>query len=544
VALASISATSSGAEYRRLAPVAGLVGLLVAEVLGFTISFDTQPLDDVPATWARLLGWAPHVLRIAITAVALAILISGRAISDAVRDGVGERFRWHFLASHLCAAYLFGWLSAIVMGHDFVARPQQEWWAGAWVAVAALTLTTWGLAVMPGSLWVTVLRRGRAGVFAGVAVALAAWAGGFLTEAWWRSLVGYTFYLVSTILHWIYADTVSDPSTLRLGTSRFTVEITPECSGYEGIGLVIAFLSVHLWLARRHLQFPRAFLLLPLGAAAIWSLNVLRLAALIVIGTSGWPEIALGGFHSQVGWLAFNAVALGLVALSVQERYFSSSKAVASTAFHSADLTIAYLAPFLAIVVVSMVTGALSSGFDWLYPARVIAAAAALWTFRRQYDDVWRWSWSAVLIGAVAFVAWLALAPSMTSDEDRWPVALGEANSGAAAVWIVSRVIGSVVTVPLAEELAFRGFLARRLVQADFSQVPVATLTWRPFVLSSLIFGALHGQFWLAGTIAGMLFGLAWIRGKALGEAILAHATTNALLVVYVFVTGHWGMWS
>ena len=111
-------------------------------------------------------------------------------------------------------------------------------------------------------------------------------------------------------------------------------------------------------------------------------------------------------------------------------------------------------------------------------------------------------------------------------------------------MWLAIRVLGSVITAPLAEELAFRGFLPRRLMRADFYNLPVATFFWIPFLVSSLLFGALHGQFWLAGTIAGMLFGVALYCGQGLGDAVQAHATTNGLMVLYVFATGHWSAWS
>ena len=54
----------------------------------------------------------------------------------------------------------------------------------------------------------------------------------------------------------------------------------------------------------------------------------------------------------------------------------------------------------------------------------------------------------------------------------------------------------------------------------------------------------LHGGFWLAGTIAGMSFALALYQRRALGDAVLAHATTNGLIAVYVLTTGRWSVWS
>ena len=80
------------------------------------------------------------------------------------------------------------------------------------------------------------------------------------------------------------------------------------------MGLILTFLGIYLYLFRKELRFPGALVLLPLGAVVIWMLNAVRIVALIAIGTSGWREIALGGFHSQAGWLLFNAVGLTFVA--------------------------------------------------------------------------------------------------------------------------------------------------------------------------------------------------------------------------------------
>jgi CAAX prenyl protease-like protein len=104
------------------------------------------------------------------------------------------------------------------------------------------------------------------------------------------------------------------------------------------------------------------------------------------------------------------------------------------------------------------------------------------------------------------------------------------------------RVFGSVVMVPLAEELAFRGYLVRRLIAADFESVPADRFTWPSFLISSLLFGAMH-QRWVAGTIAGMLYALALRHRGRLGDAVLAHATTNALIAALVLTNGAWSLW-
>jgi CAAX prenyl protease-like protein len=67
--------------------------------------------------------------------------------------------------------------------------------------------------------------------------------------------------------------------------------------------------------------------------------------------------------------------------------------------------------------------------------------------------------------------------------------------------------------------------------------------TWFSFLLSSVLFGALHGR-WLAGTVAGMFYVWAmYRRGKVL-DAIMAHATTNALIAAEVLLFGSWTLWN
>jgi exosortase E/protease (VPEID-CTERM system) len=403
------------------------------------------------------------------------------------------------------------------------------------------------LALFPARTWRLALADGQRGIVAGMAVGTCVWAVGFLSEQLWASLARYTFAVVQWLLGFLYPATLSDPAKLVVGTPTFKVFISPQCSGYEGIGLILAFLGVYLWLYRDDLRFPGALVLLPLGAATIWMVNALRIVALIVIGTSGWPAIAKGGFHSQAGWLAFNGVALSFVALTIRGRYFQRAAPLLSrsTATGEPDQTAAYLGPFVAITGTAMMTGAVSAGFDWLYPLRIFMTVAVLWLCRRHYQTLKiSWSLPAVAIGVVTFVVWLALIPSGVHRNDGWPIALKSVPVQWAAAWLVFRVIGYVLITPLAEELAFRGFLTRRLFNADFQNVPFGMFSWASFVFSSVLFGAFHGGMWVAGTLAGMSFAVALYYRRALGDAVQAHAVTNGLLALYAFATGQWSVWS
>jgi membrane protease YdiL (CAAX protease family) len=63
------------------------------------------------------------------------------------------------------------------------------------------------------------------------------------------------------------------------------------------------------------------------------------------------------------------------------------------------------------------------------------------------------------------------------------------------------------------------------------------------FMLSSFLYGALHGR-WLAGTVAGMFYAWAMYRRGRVEDAIMAHATTNALIAAEVLLFGSWNLWN
>jgi hypothetical protein len=96
---------------------------------------------------------------------------------------------------------------------------------------------------------------------------------------------------------------------------------------------------------------------------------------LFFIGDAGFPDTATFGFHSQAGWIAFIAVAGGLVVLSRRSAWFSR---VATARESQADNpTAVYLMPLLAILAAGMLSGALSGRFEYLYPLRLLASANA-----------------------------------------------------------------------------------------------------------------------------------------------------------------------
>jgi exosortase E/protease (VPEID-CTERM system) len=549
------------------ARLGGLVALLLFEVLALSLRFDSNTIlrgtssssasagqasgttvADPIKTSAQWTYWifdhSGMVPGLAISVFLAAMLFGGPRSLDEW-ECLSWRWSWSCFVGHVAALAVFIWLTGQVFEGATLRSPSALAWVVGWFASGLIVVTLLIATALPRSDWGLLARRGYPAVLLGLVVAIAAAGAGHFTGQLWRPLARGTLDCAYGLLGLFSSNLVYEPSRYVVGTDAFSVEIAPQCSGYEGIGLVWAFLGAYLWFFRHRLRFPHVWLLIPLGTAIIWLANAVRIAALVVVGTWVSADIAAGGFHSQAGWLAFNAVALGLVLVSRRMRFFAKV-GPAEDQQAGENPAVAALAPLFAMVAVTMVTAAFTAGFDVYYPLRVLAAAGTLYYFRSAYAEIRRFpSWQAVAVGAVIFAVWMALEPVHHRDEANSSLASGVAqmSTAGAMFWLAFRVVGSVVTVPIAEELAFRGYVIRRLVAPDVTTVSAGRFTWLSFLISSALFGALHGR-WLAGTLAGMAYALALYHRGEIVDAIVAHATTNALIAGFVLATGCWSLWS
>jgi CAAX prenyl protease-like protein len=149
-----------------------------------------------------------------------------------------------------------------------------------------------------------------------------------------------------------------------------------------------------------------------------------------------------------------------------------------------------------------------------------------------------------VIAGFAVFGIWLGL-DLITGTHGPSVIGAGLASLPAPAriAWLVFRTAAAVVTVPMAEELAFRGFLIRRISSADFESLSPRHYTYLAILVSSVVFGLLHGERWLAGTFAGLIYAATFLRRGRIGDAVIAHAITNALLAALALTYGKWDLW-
>lgn len=520
-----------------------LAGLLLVELLAVTNWLDGADLAG-RSGWPGQLGHVgAWVLRFLVGfSAAFAAFAGVQGTWKQAQAAAGEP-TWAWFGAHIGLGAVFLTASAALYG-NWPSVTQPDLLVGAWFLSGVLAILAACLGSFPHLFWVRLLSVPvsawiTATLVSGLGVAVVVW-----SQSLWQSTARLTFEMVQILLRPIVPALTVDLSRLRIKGNHFGVIISQECSGLEGVGLMLVFSVAWLWLYRRDFRFPRTFLLIPAAALTLFLLNAVRIAALLLIGDAGAERIAAGGFHSQAGWIAFNGVAFGMTIVAPRLCWFSLSLPARREPILHDNPTAAYLIPFLAILASGMLSRAASADFEWLYGLRFLAAAAALWIFRARLRTLsWKMGWLGAVTGVAVFGLWLAFDWWQGTPSAGMPLSLAHAAPPWQLSWIMLRALAATTTVPLAEELAFRGFLMRRISSWDFESIPLRSASWAAILGSSVAFGLLHGDRWIAGILAGVAFAAVARKTNSIGEAVLAHAVTNSLLAVWVLCWGQWQYW-
>lgn len=185
-----------------------------------------------------------------------------------------------------------------------------------------------------------------------------------------------------------------------------------------------------------------------------------------------------------------------------------------------------------------------------IYPLKALATGALLIFFRRSYHEVRLKDLSkasdtllSIISGIVVFVLWVNMdwAFATIGEPAGFNPMLIEDNA-LRALSTGIRLFSASLIVPVMEEIFWRSFLIRYIDKPDFMSVQVGSFAWASFLISSVLFGLEHNLF-LAGIMAGVAYNLLLYKTKSIAQCILAHATTNFALGIYVLTTGNWQFW-
>ncbi len=208
-----------------------------------------------------------------------------------------------------------------------------------------------------------------------------------------------------------------------------------------------------------------------------------------------------------------------------------------------------YVFPFAIYLVMGDLTRAILPGaFEEYhiyitYCLRTAVVGYILVRYRSLYTELTRWrlDGGSVLIGAAIFLLWVGLDglyPMFSSADTHYDPTIFD--TAAFGFLILARFAGSVLVAPLVEELFCRSFLMRYAIDARWQDVPIGTYTLGSFAIVTLFFGFSHFR-WLPGVLVAILLNLLLYRTKNLSSCVVAHATANLLLLMYVVYTREWG---
>lgn len=160
-------------------------------------------------------------------------------------------------------------------------------------------------------------------------------------------------------------------------------------------------------------------------------------------------------------------------------------------------------------------------------------------------------SWS-IGIGVAVFLIWIA--PDLVFHGYRnlslfSNYVIGHAHPSMPAAslhspWTLSwRTARAVIIVPIVEELFWRAWLMRWLIDTKFERVPLGAYATFAFWMTAVLFASEHGPYWDVGLLAGVIYNAWMVRSKSVADCILAHAITNGLLCAYVISAAQWQYW-
>lgn len=161
----------------------------------------------------------------------------------------------------------------------------------------------------------------------------------------------------------------------------------------------------------------------------------------------------------------------------------------------------------------------------WVGSVLLGVAVCALWVAPDMLVPGWRGHW--LFQNSLTGTLKNSIAPAELAD----PLVL------------VLRFSRAALLVPILEELFWRGWLPRWIVNNDWEKVPLGTYTRAAFLITAVLFAMEHGPYWEVGLLCGLIYNWWMQKTRSLGDLILVHAVTNAALSTFVLVTKRWEYW-
>jgi len=145
-------------------------------------------------------------------------------------------------------------------------------------------------------------------------------------------------------------------------------------------------------------------------------------------------------------------------------------------------------------------------------------------------------------VGVLVYVLWVRMDWSWAIQGELTGYNPFQEVSGIGWGLAAARVFGATIIVPLMEELFWRSFLIRWVVNPDFEKVAFGTFPLG-FFAATVVLSGLEHNLWMAGMIAGVAYNCLYYQTRRLWPCVVAHAITNFILGKHVLATQEWQWW-
>lgn len=183
----------------------------------------------------------------------------------------------------------------------------------------------------------------------------------------------------------------------------------------------------------------------------------------------------------------------------------------------------------------------------WIFPLQTVVCGGLIAHYWRAYEFKFpRKVLGTILLAVLVLIIWVSPQEifGKTARLDGFDPTTFAATPGLYWGNLIFRFVRLVIVVPFVEEVFWRGFLLRYLIEEDFRKVKIGTFTWSSFLWTSVLFGFEHaGPDLVVAMITGALFNLVAYRTRSLASCVLIHALVNLLLGFYIMASGQWGFW-
>lgn len=213
--------------------------------------------------------------------------------------------------------------------------------------------------------------------------------------------------------------------------------------------------------------------------------------------------------------------------------------------------------PFVLYLVLTQAASLWPAHYPILYTATVAIVGFATWILLRGTGllQPHRHVTAGIGVGILGIALWIGLCRlNLDKHLQAWlpsglqPNRIGynplEAIEDPMTRWafILVRIAGMALLVPVAEELFWRGFLLRWLISAHWEKVPLGRFTWPSFAGVTFLFMLAHPE-WISAAVYCMLLNglLYWKRD--LWSCVVAHGISNLALAIYILASSDWSLW-